>query len=255
MKGIDSPSLDPLEAGKRGEICLVRSFVDQNKIYQLQGRLPSNVPAHGKQTNTRTLCSFRWWGAPRLWSWKSETLWQISCGVWLGPMLEWFFSLARLGQEGSKEVSKEVRKYPTDGRPKGDDPSSNYSGPKRNGSYAIFEIKWGNAISSKSALHPARDAFLHKSHRTWRLWHVQGWRQQDLVFVMSAMKMQASDMQSPENVLLLCSMNALSVRWLPLVKPTRWRTEGAANNSTFRIACGLSSLVGQNWADNGYIHE
>ena len=43
--------------------------------------------------------------------------------------------------------------------PRGDDPSSNYSGPKRNGSYAILEIKWGNAISSKSALHPARGPF------------------------------------------------------------------------------------------------
>ena len=89
MKGIDSPSLDPLEAGKRGKICLFPSFVNENKICQLQGRLPSNVPAHGKQTNMRTLCFFRWWGAPRRWSWKSEALWEISCGVWLGPMLEW----------------------------------------------------------------------------------------------------------------------------------------------------------------------
>ena len=29
--------------------------------------------------------------------------------------------------------------------PRGDNPSSNYSGPKRNSSDAIFEIKWGNA--------------------------------------------------------------------------------------------------------------
>ena len=65
MKGIDSPSLDPLEAGKRGKMCLLPSFVNENKICQLQGRLPSNVPAHGKQTNMRTLCFFRWWGAPR----------------------------------------------------------------------------------------------------------------------------------------------------------------------------------------------
>ena len=69
-------------------------------------------------------------------------------------------SLVRLGQKGS------IRQM---AGPRGDDPSSNYSGPMRNGSYAIFEIKWGNTISRKSALYPARDTFLHKSHRTWRL--------------------------------------------------------------------------------------
>ena len=75
-------------------------------------------------------------------------------------MLKIFFSLARLGQEGRKESIQQMA------GPRGDDPSSNYSGPKRNGSYAIFEIKWGDAISRKGALHPARDTFLHKSHRT-----------------------------------------------------------------------------------------
>ena len=133
MKGIDSPSLDPLEAGKRGKICLFPSFVNQNKICQLQGRLPSTVPAHGKQTNMRTLCFFRWWGAPRLWSWKSEALWEISCGVCLGPMLEW------------------------------------------------------------------------------------------------------------------C--------WRSFFPSSTWHTKGRVNNSTFRVARGLSILVGQNWADNGYVHE
>ena len=66
---------------------------------------------------------------------------------------------------------------------------------------------------------------------------MQGWLQHDLVFIMSAMQMQVSDMQS--NVLPLCSMNALCFRRLPLVMPTRWHTKGTANNSNFRIACGL----------------
>ena len=74
---------------KEGRFAFSLRSSTENKICQLQGRLPSNVPAHGKQTNMRTLCFFRWWGAPRLWSWKSEALWEISCGVWLGPMLEW----------------------------------------------------------------------------------------------------------------------------------------------------------------------
>ena len=149
-------------------------------------------------------------------------------------------------------LARARRKNPTDGRSKGRWSIKQLLRTKEERlSYAIFEIKWGNAISRK-ALHPARDTFRHKSHRTWRLWHVQGWLQQDLVFVMSAMKMQVSDMQWPENVLPLRSMNALCIRWLPSVMPTRWHSKGTANNSTFRIACGLSILVGQNWADNGY---
>ena len=39
----------------------------------------------------------------------------------------------------------------------------------------------GVPYQGKSALHAARDTFPHKSHRTWSLWHVQGWLQQDLV--------------------------------------------------------------------------
>ena len=86
---------------------------------------------------------------------KLEVL-RNAVGPYSSMMLKLFFSLARLGQEGSIQQMA---------GPRGDDPSSNCSGPKRSGSYAIFEIKWGNA---KSALHPARDTFLHKSHRTWR---------------------------------------------------------------------------------------
>ena len=127
-------------------------------------------------------------------------------------MLKIFCCLAGLGEEGSiQQIAG----------PRGDDPSSNYPGPKRNGSYAIFEIKWGECHIKEKRAASCRDTFLHKSHRTWRLWHVQGWLQQDLVFVLSAMKMQVSDMQSPENVLPLCSMNALCTRWLVLVTPTR----------------------------------
>ena len=176
----------------------------------------------------RTLCFPRWRGALRLmWFWSAKLeVWSLMRNILrslVGPfawiMLKIFCCLAGLGEEGSiQQIAG----------PRGDDPSSNYPGPKRNGSYAIFEIKWGDAISRKSALHPARDTFLHKSHRTWRLWRVQGWLQQDLVFVLSAMKMQVSDMQSPENVLPLCSTNALCTRWLVLVMPTRWRTKGKA---------------------------
>ena len=234
----------PFGNWKRGGVCLLPSFVDQNKTCQLQGRQPSNVPAHGKQTNKHEnnlfLQMVRSSKAVKLEVWSdTRNILRSLVGPYSSMMLKFFFFLSWLGQEGSVQ--------PMAG-PRGDDPSSNYSGPKRNGSYAIFEIKWGNA---KSALHPAKDTFLHKSRRTWRPWHVQGWLQQDLVFVMSAMKMQVSDMQS--NVLPLCSMNAC-IRWPPLVMPTRWHTKRAANNSTFRIACGLF-LVGQNWADNGYIHE
>ena len=44
----------PFGNWKRGGVCLLPSFVDQNKTCQLQGRQPSNVPAHGKQTNKQT---------------------------------------------------------------------------------------------------------------------------------------------------------------------------------------------------------
>ena len=110
MKGIDSPSLDPLEAGKRGEICLFRSFVDQNKICQLQGRLPSNVPAHGKQTNKHENTLFlQMVGISKavkleVWSLMRNIL-QSLVGPYAWMMLKIFFSLARLGQEGRKEVS------------------------------------------------------------------------------------------------------------------------------------------------------
>ena len=142
----------PFGNWKRGGICLLPSFVDQNKISQLQGRRPSNVLAHGKQTKMRTICFFRWWGAPRLWSWKSEALWEL--------FSEDLFSLARLGQGSIQQVQGEMM----------------HQGISKRGTALMQSLRssGGMPYQGKGALHPARDAFLHKSHRTWRLWHVQG---------------------------------------------------------------------------------
>ena len=92
---------------------------------------------------------FRWWGAPRLmwfWSVKLE-VWSLMrhilrslVGHYAWPMLKIFLSLAWLGQEGSiQQIAG----------PRGHDPSNNYSGPKRRGSCAIFETKWGHVIWRK----------------------------------------------------------------------------------------------------------
>ncbi len=63
---------------KRGETWLLPSFVDQNKISYKEDK-PNKFPDHNKQkqTNMRTVCFFRWWGARRLmwfWSVKLEIL-------------------------------------------------------------------------------------------------------------------------------------------------------------------------------------
>jgi len=56
-------------------------------------------------------------------------------------------------------------KYPTD--PRGDDASRNY----QRGMALMQSLRssGGMPYQGKSTLHPARDAFLDKSHRTWRL--------------------------------------------------------------------------------------
>ena len=82
---------------------------------------------------------FRWWGAPRLmwfWSVKLE-VWSLMrhilrslVGHYAWLMLKIFLSLAWLGQEGSiQQIAG----------PRGHDPSSKFSGPKRRGkSHAII---------------------------------------------------------------------------------------------------------------------
>ena len=83
----------------------------------------------------------------------------------------------------------------------------------------------------KSLLHPAGDIFFT---RATELGDYDTCRMAATRTCVCHVKMQVNHMQSQENGLPPCSMNASRVGWLPLVMPTRRRAKGKASNSTVR---------------------
>ena len=200
IEGMDSPSLEPWNLETLRELASLRSSTRKRSVTR---KTTNKAPAHDKQTNMRFLQMVRSSEAHVILICQAGSLKPYETYLeefgWT-MMLKIFLSLAWLRQEGSiQQIAG----------PRGHDPSNNFSGPKRRGSMQSLRASGGMWYEGTSLLHPPRHSFLHK---TWRLWHVQGWLQQELLVIMSTVKMQASHMQSWEHVLPLCSLNAVSVR-------------------------------------------
>ena len=122
--------------------------------------------------------------------------------------------------------------------PRGDNPSSNYSGPKRNSSDAIFEIKWG---------------MLHESHRTLEtMTRARMAATRSCVYYVSnadAGKWHAIECLAT----MLYECFVLQVTTIGDANKMAHQRHG--QQFKFSYCMRALFLVGQNWADNGCVHE
>ena len=164
-------------------------------------------------------------------------------GHYAWMMLKIFLSLAWLGQEGSIQHIA---------GPRGHDPSNDYSGPKRRGSYAIFETKWGHVIWRKEFAASCTAFFSSQDLETMTRARMATTRTCGYhVNSEDAGKSHALLGECLAAMLVECCVHQVT----SIGGANKMAHQRQGQQLNFSYCMWLSILAWQNWADNGYTHE